>query len=70
MDRYFFKMNPFLHFTEVERKKGHKEKEWVTDQFVWLQVVRGGVGELRILYNELIEEKEDLFKVSPGCFIS
>lgn len=30
-DRYFFKMNPLLHFTEVEKKKGHKEKERVTD---------------------------------------
>lgn len=25
-DRYFFKMNPLLLFTEVERKKGHKEE--------------------------------------------
>lgn len=40
-DRYFFKMNPLLPFTEVERKKGHKEEERVQT------VVCMGVGSNR-----------------------
>lgn len=30
-ESYFFKVKPLLLFTEVERKKGHKEKERVID---------------------------------------